>query len=320
MSLLLSSLVSWSQLGDLIEPLKEFFQQFYWEIIFLILFAIIGSVYLFGRDRVRRYLFRRKIAPKVQEIVSVYEKEVLPDYVETKPKIIVAEKTQEIPTDLPFGYVFVPEGQEELVWNTLIAYIPICCSLRKIKLLFDETLRKSLFDLLSYELGLKMGKENFAVAYRDHGLKEYEQDYKVMESLYKDKKLTVVILLEASIRLRKTKGHVTASDVEEFSTLVRKIAQVDAIVIRVGGKNPIRVEEIVANGRGVVFLARGKNIKRVKQLSSELEANGFVKVPEEELGLPNPEEGIWYFTYPKVNQVPFMRVWLKPGQGISKER
>lgn len=299
-------------MSDLGELLKNFFEQFYWEIIFLILFSLVGGVYLFGRTKIRRFLFRRKIAPKIQEIVSIYEKEVLPDYVEIKPKIIVAQKTQELPNDLPFGYIFVPEGQEELVWNTLIAYIPICCSLRKIKLLFDESLRKSLFDLLSYELGLKLNQENLAVAYRDHGLKTYKEDYKVMESLYQDKKLTIVILLEASTRLRKSGGaHISASDVEEFSTLVRKIAQIDAIVIRVG-KSPVRVEEIVASGRGVVFLARGKNIEKAIRLSNRLEANGYIKLSPAELGLPNPEQGIWYFTYPKVNEVPFMRVWLKP--------
>jgi hypothetical protein len=243
--------------------------------------------------------------------VSIYEKEVLPDYVETKPKIIVAQKAQEIPDDLPFGYIFVPEGQEELVWNTLIAYIPICCSLRKIKLLFDENLRKSLFDLLSYELGLKLKQETLAVSYRDHGLKTYKEDYKVMESLYQDKKLTIVILLEASTRLRRSGGHISASDVEEFSTLVRKIAKVDAIVVRVG-RNLVKAEEIMASKRGVVLLARGKNIEKAIKLSNDLEANGYVKIPEAELGLPNPEEGMWYFTYPKVNEVPFMRVWLKP--------
>ena len=306
----------WSQLSDLGELLRNFFEQFFWEIIFLVLFTVVGGVYLFGRNKIRRFLFLKKIAPKLQEVMSVYEKEVLPDYVETKPKIIVAQKTDEIPDDLPFGYIFVPEGQEELVWSTLIAYIPICCSLRKIKLLFDESLRRSLFDLLSYELGLKLNQENLAVAYRDHGLKTHKEDYKVMESLYQDKKLTIVILLEASIRLRKSGEHISANDVEEFSTLVRKIAQIDAVVVRIG-KSPVKVEEIVASGRGVVFLARGKNIEKAIRLSNRLEANGYVKVSEAELGLPNPEQGIWYFTYPKVKEVPFMRVWLKVGTSNS---
>jgi len=298
-------------LGNILEFLKRFLEEFYWEIIFLILFVIIGAVYLFGRNKIRKRLLLRKVAPKVKEVISVYEKEILPDYVEAKPKIIVAQQTKELPKELPFGYIFVPEGQEELMWNTLIAYVPLSCSLKKIKLLFDEPLRKSLFDVLSYELGMRLEKENLAVTYRDHGLREYRDDFKTMEQLYEDKKLTTIILLEASLRLRKSKGHISSSDMEEFSTLVRKIAKIDAVVLRVGIKY-IPVEEIIASKRGVVLLARGANILRAIAISEKLQENGYTKIPETELGLANPEQGIWHFEYPKVNDVPFMRIWLKP--------
>ena len=92
---------------------------------------------------------------------------------------------------------------------------------------------------------------------------------------------------------------------------MRKIAQIDAVVIRVGRK-PVLIEEILASKRGVVLLARGKNIERAIKISDRLQANGYVKIPEADLGLSNPEEGIWHFLYPKVGEVPFMRIWLRP--------
>jgi len=200
-----------------------------------------------------------------------------------------------------------------LIWGTLIAYIPISCSLKRIKVLFDESLRKSLFNFLSYELGMKLEKENLAIVYRDRGLRENRNDFQTMEKMYEDRKLTLVILLEASLRFRKSGGHISSSDVEEFSTLVRKIAQIDAAVFRIGRK-PISkyVEEILPVQRGVVLLARGKNTKRAIKVSERLQENGYSMILETELGLPNPEEGIWHFEYPKVNDVPFMRIWLKP--------
>lgn len=282
------------------------------EIIVAIIIAIILFLGALGRNNIRRWLFARRVKPKLQEALSVYEKEIIPEYVDAKPEIKVIQKTEEIPKDQPFGYIFVPEGEEELIWNTIVAFLPVSSSLRRIKILFDESLRESLFDLLSYELGMKLGKENIAVKFRDNALKKYKEDFQAMEKVYEDRKLTLIILQEASLRYRRSNGHITSSEVEEFSTLVRKIAQIDATVIRIG-QPPISkyVEEILASKRGVVLLARGKNIERAVEVSERLKEKGYTEIPEKELGLPNPETGIWRFEHPKVTEVPFMRFWLQ---------
>jgi len=287
------------------------------QIIVAIVIAIILFLGALGRNNIRRWLFARRVKPKLQEALSVYEKEIIPDYVDAKPEVKIVQRVEEIPNDQPFGYIFVPEGEEELIWNTIVTFLPVSSSLRRIKILFDENLRDSLFDLLSYELGIKLGKENIAVKFRDNALKKYKEDFQAMEKVYEDRKLTLIILQEASLRYRRCNGHITSSDVEEFSTLVRKIAQIDAIVIRIGHLPVSKyMEESSASKRGVVLLARGMNIERAVEVSEKLKENGYTEIPEKELGLPNPETGTWRFEHPKVHEVPFMRIWLQPPETL----
>lgn len=285
-------------------------REFCWEIIFLIIVGIIGSLWLFGRNRIRKWRFARKVTPKAIKALSVYEKEILPEFVETKPKIVVAKRKEELPADLPFGYIFVPEGEEELIWSTLIAYIPVSASLKRIRILFDESLRKSMFDFLSYQLGLKLDKEEIAVRFRDNALRERSEDFQAMEKMYNDGKLTYVILAEASIRMQRTRQQPSVSDVEEFSTLVRKIAEIDAAILRIGkGLTSYYVERALEKKRGVILLARGYYTNRAIEVDEQLCQKGFRKFTQDELGFPNPETGTWYFT--SGAQKPFMRIWLK---------
>ena len=298
---------------ELAEFLEKFLEEFLWEIIFGIIIAILGAVFFFGRHKIRKWLFERKVAPKTNRALSVYEKDVLPEFVETKPVVRVVERTEDIPDDLPFGYIFVPEGEEELIWSTLIAYIPVSSSLRRIRILFDESLRKSMFDFLSYQLGVRMGKEEIAVKFRDNALRNQKEDFEAMEKLYKDGKLTYVVLSEASIRMHRSKGHPSISDVEEFSTLVRKIAEIDAAILRIGRESTSSyVEKALETKRGVILLARGKYVRKAVEVAEELCQKGCVKCSQDELGFRNPEEGIWYFTEPtKREEVAFIRIWLK---------
>jgi len=292
----------------------KFIEQFLWEIIFLIILAILGSVVVFGRNRIGKWLFIRKIKPALDQTMSVYEKSILPEYVEVKPKIEVVRKKEDIPAELPFGYIFVPVGQEELIWDLFLTYLPISSSIRRIRLLFDENLRKSLFDVLSYQLGMKLDKEEIAVKFRDNAIKAYADDFEVMDKIYRDGKLTAVILYEASKRLRKTKGKVSISDVKEFSKLVRKIAEIDAEIMRIHRRPASHyVEEALKLKRGVVLLARGAYIENAVRVSDELCEKGFEKFTPNELGFSNPETGTWYFVHPRSpkKQVPFMRIWLK---------
>lgn len=166
---------------------------------------------------------------------------------------------------------------------------------------------------MSYELGMKLGKENLAVKFRDNALNKYKEDFQAMEKIYDDRKLTMIILAEASFRYRRSNGHITSSDVEEFSTLVRKIAKIDATVVRIGRTiSYVNIKKILDSKRGVVLLARGKNIPIAIDVSEKLQEKGYTKIPESDLGMPNPETGIWYFEYPKPDTVPFMRIWLQP--------
>lgn len=297
--------------------LERFFWEFYWEIVFLIIIGIVGLIIAFGRRKIRRWLYSRKVTPKFNDAIGIYEKEILPDSEIIKPKIKIIQKKEEIPADLPFGYIFVPEGEEELIWSTLITYIPISSSLRKIRILFDESLRRSLFDLLSYQLGMKLGKHEFAVTYRDNAFRKYKDDFLAMEKLYDDRRLTTVILLEASYRYRRCKGHITSSEIEEFSILVRKLAEVDANVFRIGNKSISGyVAKILESKRGAVLLAWGKNVERAIKVSEKLQENGFEVIPSTELGIENPQTGMWFFgTSSPIRshrQLPFIRIWLSP--------
>ncbi|GAI41803.1 unnamed protein product [marine sediment metagenome] len=178
-------------------------------------------------------------------MISLYEIEILPEFVDEKPEIKVYGEKDKIPEKVPFGYIFVPEGDEVLVWSTFIAYIPVSSSLKGIKVLFDENLRKALFDILSYKLGLKLKMENLAVCFRDNALRKYQEDFELIEKLYNDDKLTTV-LREASERVRQTKGDISTNDIKEFSTLVRKISEIDVKVIRVGDYDVSKdVDEVV---------------------------------------------------------------------------
>lgn len=298
---------------DFFDFLSKFLQEFYWEIILGLVVSVLAGMYIFGRNRFRRWQFSRKINPKFEKAIKVYEKEILPEFIETKPKVKILSSRDEIPEDLPFGYIFVLEGEEELIWSTLIAYLPVSSSLKKIRILFDESLRKSMFNLLSYELGLKLGMEDLAVNFRDDAMRKYPEDFRVMENMYEDGKLTTVILPEASKRLQITRGHISSSDVEEFSILVRKIANINASVVRIGTLTNVQkcVEEIVTTDRGVVLLARGRWIEKAIEFSERLQKENYEKIPGIELELSNPEEGIWHFEYPEPNDVPFMRIWLR---------
>lgn len=288
-------------------------QEFFWEIFFFVLFILLAAIYIFGRNRIKKYWFKRKVKPKFDRSIRTYEEEIVPEFVESRPDIKVLGEKEKIPDDLPFGYIFVPPGEEELIWRTLIAYIPVSSSMRRIRILFDEDLRKAMFDLLSYELGLKLHMEDLAVTFRDNALRNYREDFGVMEKIYTDGKLTTVILMEASERFGRTQGHITSSDVTEFSVLVRKIAEIDAKVVRIGMRYSVEkiVEEILKMERGVVLLARGRHIKKAISVSNRLKEEGYEGIPHEELGLPNPEEGTWHFEHPEPNEVPFMRIWLR---------
>lgn len=282
-------------------------------IVTSIIIAILLAIIYYCRDSVKKWLFKRKVNPLLKKALSVYEENVLPEYVEEKPKLKVVLKKEELPTEHPFGYIFIMPGQEELLWDILITVVPISSSLKSIRILFDENLRKSLFDHLSYKLGLELGKEDIAVKFRDQAMSLRPNDYETIEKLYNGGKLTAIILYEASIRLHRTKGKPSISDVKEFSKLVRKIADIEAVVVRVGeGTVEAYVEECLKKKTGIILLARGTYISKAVDIANRLLASDFQMFTQKELGYPNPEIGTWEFAQPKKKEkVSFMRIWLK---------
>ena len=298
------------------------FSEYLPHIITSIVIAILLAIIYYCRDTLKKWLFKRKVNPLLKKALSTYEEKVLPEYVEEKPKLKVVLKKEELPTEYPFGYIFIMPGQEELLWDILVTVVPISSSLKSIRILFDENLRKSLFDHLSYKLGLELGKEDIAVKFRDQAMALRPNDYETIEKLYNGGKLTAIILCEASIRLRGTKGKPSISDVKEFSKLVRKIAEIDAVVVRVGeGTVDAYVEECLKKESGIVLLARGKYISKTVDITNRLLTSGFKMFTKKELGFPNPEIGTWEFVQPTTKEkVSFMRIWLKRTKLRAKKK
>jgi DNA-binding protein len=279
-------------------------------LIVAIILAILGAIAYSSRRRISNWWFGRKVNPHIKQAIDVYQKIVLPESDVIKPKVKIIEEKSKMPSFLPFGYLFIPKGQEMLIWDTLIAYLPISCSLKRVRVLFDQSLRESLFDVLSYQLGMQLGKSEIAVAFRDSSLAKHKDDYEAMEKIYSDGKLTTIILMEASIRFKKTGGNVTVSDVDEFSKLVRKIAQIDAMVIRVGTAF-VPADDLFEKKRNLILLARGTNISKAVVIANELREKGCEMYPQNELGFSNPEIGTWHFEGEKSGEKSFIRIWLK---------
>jgi len=305
--------------------LSSLFQQFGQGIVEdIVVGVIVGIVLLlttaiiyFSRDRIRKWLYRRKIIPVYESMVTVYEEKVLPDYIETRPEIRVQLKKEDITLEPKFGYIFVPIDDVERGIDVLLACIPVSSSLRGIRILFDEKLRKSLFNYLSYRLGLEANQPERAVKFRDRAINEYPDEYDAIEKLYEEGKLTGIILDEAITRFRKCKGKPSTSDMKEFSTLVKKLAKMDITLIRIGEASVQNyVDKAVEKRRGTVLLARGYFINKAIEVADKLSEKGFEHYPPNELGLPNPEVGIWHFEYPPPgHDVPLMRIWLRLKEG-----
>lgn len=246
-------------------------------------------------------------------MISKYKDDVLPEYTEEIPELKPVIKADDLPKEPPFGYIILPLGREDIALDVFLASIPVSSSLRRIRSLFDETLRKSLFDYLSYNLGIATGNDDKAIKFRDRAVREYPEDYEAIEKLYIDGRLTGIILNEAVIRLRKEKEKPPSlSSVNEFSKLVRKLSKINATLIRIG-REPIEtyVNKALKEESDVILLARGQNINQAVEVANRLKGEGFELFSEKELEFSNPEIGTWYFLTPRENEVSLMRIWLK---------
>ncbi len=303
------------------------FAPFSWEpwqdiiskIIIPVAVAIVLALSYLLRDRIKKWYWKRyKIKPVYEPMMSMYEEKVLPEYVELRPEIKVQLKKEDLPIEHPFGYIFLPTEDIERGIDVLLAFIPVSSSLKRIRILFDEKLRKSLFSYLSYRLGLETGFEDRAVRFRDIAISQYPEEYKIIEKLYETGKLTGIILIEAAIRIRRAKGKPSTSDLNEFSRLVGKLVELDVTVMRIGEESvESYVERVLEGEYGVVLLSRGRHIQKAVEVSNQLCEKGFELYRSEELGFPNPEIGKWLFLEPEEHEVPLQRIWLKRVSEIS---
>jgi len=265
------------------------------------------------RDSLKKWFYQRKIKPTYDRVMDTFEEKVLPGYVETRPKLMVQLRKEDLPKESPFGYILVPPEDAEKVMPFLVSYVPLNSSLRIIRTLFEEKMRLALFDYLSYKLGIKINCPEIAVKFRDRALRDYPEEYKTIEKLDSDEKLTGIILEEAFMRIKKCHGQPSTSDVEEFSLLVKKIAEIDIAVVRIGDlSSQSYVKKILEMEKSVVLLARGLYVNKAIEVASRLLEKDYEYFSSEELGLQNPELGIWHFRHPPPeHDVPLIRIWLK---------
>jgi hypothetical protein len=290
----------------------------------LILAFLLGLGIIF-RNRIIKFLFLRKVKIKIYEpLEKNYKEKIIDDEDFTSPKLIakIGEKDITESEEVPFGYIFIPMENQQLVKPILIANLPIASTYKEIRILFDESLRKNLFRFLSYRLAIESGETELASRIRDISLKLDDgggEDFEIIEKIYFEEKLDGIVLNEARVRLRKTNNNPTVSDVREFSRFVRKISEIDVNLIRIGKLLDSTIYEEINKARvsskGIVLLARGNFVEKAIKLSEELigdidskTGKSYSKYTYNELGFNNPETGIWYF---HSDTVPFIRIWLK---------
>lgn len=298
--------------GETLDFFFQFFQQYLVETTVAVTVLVLSAIVVIFRHKIERWLFARKIKPVFDPIMAAYREEILPEYVEKTPEIRVVLRKEDIPSGDLFGYIFVSAGQEELASTIFVTSIPVNSSLRRIRVLFDEDLRRALFDFLSYRLALECGKEDLAVKFRDRGLRMDPEDFQIIEKLYDDGKLTGILLNEAYSRLQRERGKPTTSTIIEFSKLARKMSELDVAIVRIGdGSISSYIQGIKEKRGGAILLARGHYIEKAAVIAEKLRDDSFELYSPSKIGFPNPEIGTWHFLFPEEKTVPLMRIWLK---------
>lgn len=300
-----------------------FYANYFFEILIGISVIIITGLLYYFKDNIKKRLFLRKVNEVFNPLMKDYREKIMPEGEQEKPKLVALTGDVDISSkeEVPFGYIFVPMENEELIKPILISNIPLSSSFKTVRILFDESLRKNLFRFLSYRLALESNETELASRIRDLSMRQETQskDFEIIEKLFNDGKLNGIVLNEAKIRLKRTGNTPTISDVKEFSRLVRKISDFDVKLIRIGRLSDLKVNSYIESckneKKGIVLLARGENVEKAIKVSEDLNeidtkiGISYIKYPSEELGFNNPETGKWVF---EDNEVPFIRIWLKP--------
>jgi hypothetical protein len=273
-------------------------------IVGLILF-ILTAVLLLGWKRIQFYLIKRKIKPHLDEITESYRQEI-GQYVETVPMLIVSDKK---PKESCYGVIFVTPEEIDAVEQVFLINIPPACSLRKIRLLFDPNLKRALFDFFSWRLAIRRKREDIGSKILDNAIKNYAKDFKTIQKLHEEEKLSEIVLQEALRRLRKYKNlaKISPDDVNEYSKIVREWGERKFKLVLVG---PGAVEDytekiasyLTIQGE-VLALARGSYVKRldkVCELCTKAIKPLYIK----------SEDDVWYYVE-KDSTAPVRRIWFR---------
>ena len=87
--------------------LDEILNSIVFPIIVAIIIALISAIAYFSRKRISNWWFGRKVNPHINQAVEMYQNIVLPEYDAVKPKVKIVEEKSEMPSTLPFGFIFI---------------------------------------------------------------------------------------------------------------------------------------------------------------------------------------------------------------------
>jgi len=270
-----------------------------------ILLIFLGAVVVFGWKRIWFFWLKRKIEPRLDEMTKAYQQEI-GQYFETVPRLVVSDKKQQ---ESPYGVIFVAPEEIDIVEQVFLLNIPPACSLRKVRLLFSPTLKRALFDFFSWRLAMRRKREDIASKILDNAMTNYPREFRTIQRLHEEEKLSAIVLQEALRRLRKYKdlAKISPDDIEEYSKIVGEWAERDFQLVLVGEKPLETYTEAIEVGlsghKEVLALARGGHVKRLRKVD-ELCQKAIRPL------YAKSEEDEWYLVESD-NTLPVLRIWFR---------
>lgn len=275
------------------------------QLVIGLILVLVGAALVFGWKCVRFFWLRHKIEPHLNEMTKTYREEI-GEYFETTPRLVVSDRRHE---EKPYGIIFITPEEIDVVEQVFLLNIPPACSLRKVRLLFNPLLKAALFDYFSWRLALRRKREDIASKILDNAMTSYSREFKVIQKLHEEEKLSVIVLQEALRRLRRYKDltKISPDDVDEYSKIVKEWAERDFQLVLVGDKPPEAYCEAISQGLSgyteVLALARGSNVKRLRkvdELCTQVIKPLYTRSEEDE----------WY-RVERDDTLPVLRIWFR---------
>jgi len=270
-----------------------------------LILILVGAALIFGWKRIRFFWLRSKIEPRLRELTETYRDEI-GEYFETTPRLVVSDRRQE---EKPYGIIFITPEEIDVVEQVFLLNIPPACSLRKVRLLFNPLLKAALFDYFSWRLALRRKREDIASKILDNAMTSYSREFRVIQKLHEEEKLSAIVLQEALRRIRKYKDltKISPDDVDEYSKIVKEWAERDFQLVLVGDKSLEAYSEAISQGlsghREILALARGNYVKRLKK-ADELCIQAIKPL------YTRSEEDEWY-RVERDDTLPVLRIWFR---------